>query len=230
MMMISKTAAAAAATAAMLLAAPALAADLGRGPPPRHGGPPPYYEDRYPLGIERWTGFYFGATYGYASGSTEVAGSSGAFSFDQDGGVGTLLAGYNWQMANTVVGLEADIGTGNLGGSAIVGGTSISSDINAVGSVRARAGVLFAPQTLLYATAGVAWADFDFSAGGRTVSDTLTGYQIGGGLEYAMAPQWTLRLEYLYTDLGSEKLDHVGLTNTYDPDFHTFRAGVAFKF
>ena len=40
----------------------------------------------------------------------------------------------------------------------------------------------------------------------------------------------SLRLEYIYTDLGAERVVHGGQLNSYDPDFHTVRAGIAFKF
>ena len=225
----SMTAALGAAALALVPLCPAGAADLGPGYGRR--APPPAFDTRAPLAIESWTGFYFGATLGYASGSTGVEGGSGAFSFDQDGFAGTMFGGYNWQLSGIVVGLEADIGTGDLGGSAISAGSSIQSELNVFGSLRGRAGVLMSPQTLLYATAGLAWADYDFSVtGARTASETLLGYQVGAGLELLLAPQWTLRAEYIYTDLGSERLDHVGLANNYDPDFHTFRAGIGLKF
>jgi len=201
------------------------AADLG---PP---GPPPAYYDG-PTRIERWTGFYFGASGGYVGGDTGVSGASGAFDYGSDGGVGSIFAGFNWQANNLVYGIEADIGLGSLDGSASSGGTTLSQDLDVFGSVRARLGLLVAPELLVYATGGVAWADIDYAASGfASRSDTLTGYQVGGGAELALAPQWTLRAEYLYTDLPSTTINHGGgLTNTYDSDFHMVRGGLALKF
>jgi outer membrane immunogenic protein len=215
---------AAALAVAVASALPAGAADLGRG----RGAPPPAsYDQRPSLAIERWTGFYFGATLGYSVGTVDVSGASGNLGFDQSGGVGTLFAGYNWQAGNMVWGLEADIGTGYLDG----GRAGLTAENNYFGTLRARVGTLITQQTLLYATGGLAWADYDFKMTGATTgSETLIGYTIGGGLEFAIAPQWTIRGEYLYTDLGSERIDHTGLSNTYSPDSHTFRAGLAIKF
>lgn len=177
-------------------------------PPAKKRGAPSAYESRGALSIERWTGFYFGATVGHASFT------------DQSGGVGTLFAGYNWQSASTIYGLEADIGTGSIGGS-----RRNDADINAFGSVRGRLGTLVAPRTLLYATAGLAWADFELAgAGNSNVSDTKLGYQLGAGLEYQLAPQWRLRAEYIFSGFGSDE------PSSFDPDFHTLRVGIAMKF
>lgn len=189
------------------------------------GFPPP------PLQIERWTGFYLGAGLGYGFGDTAVAGASGAFDIDNSGAIGTLFAGYNFQFGRGVFGLEADIGAGSLGGSAIGAQGSLSHELNTLGSVRGRAGLLMTPALLLYGTVGFAWADFDVklsSAAPR--AETFTGYQVGFGGEMAIAPAWTLRLEYLYTDLGSASVTSGGIANQFDPDFHTVRAGIAFKF
>lgn len=205
----------------------AMAADLGPYGP--RGGPA--FDQRPPMSIERWTGFYFGAGLGYASGTSDIDGSSGIFSLDQNGFLGSVFAGYNWQMGSTVAGLEADIGAGNLGGSGGFGASRVTTDLNMVGSVRGRLGFLLTPQALAYATAGVAWADYDLKAtGGNTASNTFVGYQIGGGLEYMMAPQWTMRLEYVFTGLGSERIDQGPVINKYDLDYHTVRAGLAYKF
>jgi outer membrane immunogenic protein len=209
------------------LAVEAHAADLGspRGRPSRDAGLP------QPLQIERWTGFYFGAGIGYSFGDTALTGPSGAFDIDNSGALGTAFFGYNWQVGRAVLGIEADIGTGNVGGSAQGANGLVNHEINALGSLRARAGLLMSPALLVYGTAGFAWADYDFRLASNAVtSETLTGYQLGFGAEHMIAPNWTLRLEYLYTDLDPVSATSGGITNRFDPDTHTVRAGVAFKF
>lgn len=203
----------------------ASAADLGP-----YGRPQPYAaQPSYSL--ERWSGFYIGAGLGYGSGNVGVDGTSGFFNMDQSGALGSLFAGYNWQMGGMVTGLEVDVGTGNVGGSHNNLGSLVQLDLNAIGSVRGRIGFLMTPQALIYATGGLAWANYDFKAtAANTVSDTLVGYQIGAGLEYMIAPQWTMRLEYNYTDLGSARIDQGSVINKYEPELHTVRAGVAYKF
>lgn len=216
------------AAVATAFAFPAFAADLYGGPVrPLDGSPRANYR---PLDIERWTGLYFGGTLGYGFGATEVRGGSGAFDLDANGGLGTLFAGYNWQAGRAVLGLEADIGSGYLADGIGAGLGLVSSELNVMGSLRARAGYLVTPAFMVYGTAGLAAADFDFRANGITASETLYGFQVGGGTELALSPNWALRMEYIYTDFSPESINHAGLTNSYDPDFHTVRAGFAFKF
>lgn len=213
-----------------LAASTALAADLGGRPvrPPRDFAPP-YYRPQ--SNLESWTGFYVGGTLGYGFGEGRTGGDIGRFGLDQDGALGTIFAGYNWQAGRGVFGLEADLGTGGFGSRTSAGLGNLQTEINAMGSFRARAGLLVTPALMLYATGGLAWANMEFGYAGLTkVSDTLFGYQVGAGAEYLMGSNVSLRLEYLYTDLERERVLHSGQTNFYDPDFHQVRAGIAFKF
>lgn len=207
--------------------APASAADLGGAPARRPRDVPEYR----PLEIERWTGFYIGGTAGYSWGEGRATGAVGSIPFDQDGFTGTILAGYNWQIGSTVLGLEADIGTGNMSARTSTVAGTLKNDLNAFGSFRGRAGFLVTPAMLLYGTAGLAWANMDvgFENAARN-SETFWGYQVGAGAEWMMSRNVSLRLEYIFTDLERERVTHSGLTNTYDPDFHTVRAGISFKF
>lgn len=216
------------AAASIMLSLPVAAADLGGAPARRWDGTP--RETYRPLAIEQWTGLYLGGTLGYAIGAIDVRGGSGSFDLDADGGVGTLFAGYNWQFGSAVVGVEADIGTGTIDDSLGSGLGEVASDLNVMGSLRARAGFLVTPAFLVYGTAGLAIADFDFRANGSTVSETLIGYQVGAGTELKLDPRWSLKMEYIYTGLGAESVSHGAVTNSYDPDFHTLRAGLSFKF
>jgi outer membrane immunogenic protein len=207
---------------ATLFAQSAAAADLGRGP--AVSAQP--FEQHAAYGAYRWSGFHIGLTYGYASGWTDVDFAGSAFDIDTTGGNGSIFAGYDWQIGNVIAGFEADIGTGTLGGSE----NAMSTELSSLGSIRGRLGYLVSPAFLVYATAGFAYADFDVSANSDSQSETFTGYQIGGGSELRFSEPWSLRLEYVYTDLDPETLDHNGLANTYEPDFHTVRAGISYKF
>ncbi|MGQ0673891.1 MAG: outer membrane protein [Hyphomicrobium sp.] len=205
------------AAVALLMPALAQAADLGRGP----AVSPEPYEYHEPAQFGRWNGFYLGLTYGYAGGWTDVSSGGSSFDIDTEGGNGSLFAGYNWQFGRIVTGLEADIGIGDLGGNE----NGISTDLNSLGSVRGRLGYLVTPNFMLFGTAGFAYADIDFSGRGDTVSETLTGYQVGGGTELKFSDPWSLKLEYVYTDLDPETVDLGGVGHTFEPDFHTVRAG-----
>ena len=64
---------------------------------------------------------------------------------------------------------------------------------------------------------------------------TQVGFVVGGGLEHTLARDWSVKLEYQYIDLGSERL--VGTpgfagfsTNSLDTAFHTVRLGLNYRF
>lgn len=200
----------------------ASAADLGG-----YRAPPEPAYDRAPLDIERWTGFYLGGAVGYGWGEGRSRGDLGSFKFDQDGAVGSIYAGYNWQFGRTVFGVETDIGTGDMSSST----NGITSDLNVMGSVRGRAGYLLTPSLLLYGTAGWAWANMDIGADGLgSKSQTFSGLQYGVGGEFRVTHNVALRLEYLHTDFDRESVDLGGAVNSFRPDFDTVRAGLSFKF
>src|SRR5690348_5341502 len=106
--------------------APAAAADLAARP---YTKAPPMA-----VAINNWGGFYIGAMGGYAQENSDGLGTlSGGFA----GGT----AGYNWQMGNVVLGIEADAAWADVGATVgIVGLASASSTIRDMGTVRGRVG------------------------------------------------------------------------------------------
>jgi outer membrane immunogenic protein len=96
----------------------------------------------------------------------------------------------------------------------------VSQSFDYLGTARARVGYLFAPSWLAYATGGLAhgWTNLSHtifgnvtnggalvgvSYGNVNTSRTQFGWTVGGGVEWAFAPNWSAKLEYLYYDLGS---------------------------
>ena len=82
---------------------------------------------------------------------------------------------------------------------------SIRSDIQ--GSVRGRLGIAV-DRALFYATGGAAFADFkttynNVGIGFDSFSRSRVGYTVGGGVEYAITTNWSLRAEYRYSDFGT---------------------------
>jgi outer membrane immunogenic protein len=140
-----------------------------------------------------------------------------------------LYGGYNWRIQQTwVVGLEADFawasnknssaGIPGLDGG--VGGFAPNDSVQMKdtwdGGVRGRVGYLITPTMLLFGTGGASWmrsqASITCTTGagwcsgtnltsGRTdsVSKTVVGWTVGGGLEAVVAPNWLLRGEYRYS-------------------------------
>ena len=60
------------------------------------------------------------------------------------------------------------------------------------------------------------------------LSDTRTGWTAGGGVEWAFLPNWSAKVEYLYTDLENDK--SWGWVAPQRTKFHTVRAGVNYHF
>lgn len=137
--------------------------------------------------------------------------------------VGGAQAGYNWQAGNFVYGLEGDINyngwnntTNNIYALvAPLGGTfttAVNTKLDWFGTFRGRFGVAASPTILIYATVGLAYGEVKsstlgtFSAGGDTyagtASSTKAGWTAGGGMEWLFMPNWSLKWEYLYIDLG----------------------------
>jgi len=163
---------------------PAVAADLN-----------PYVKT--PLPPFTWTGFYFGPQAGFGWGTPQnVAG------INMTGGFVGGQGGYNFQTANLVLGVEADIASAYI--DKTIYGTSFT--INVPATVRARFGVAM-NNLLLYGTAGGAIGHVEV---GETVagvamngSNWQTGWAAGAGIEWAFVPNWSAKLEYMHYDLGS---------------------------
>jgi len=186
---------------ALALAGPVVAADIpARAPSPMSQVVPP-------AGYN-WTGFYLGLYGGGGWGRHDRTASNGfANSYNSFGGLIGGLAGYNWQLNSPVVlGVEGDIAWANIkGDDGGAGGTLDSSTYRWLGSLRGRVGYAF-DRWLVFGTGGWAFANvrhFNNGAPGDTFDNTLSGWAVGGGVEYAFMPSWTVRADYRYFDFGS---------------------------
>ncbi|MBB5051391.1 outer membrane immunogenic protein [Afipia massiliensis] len=234
----------------------ASAADMA----PRYKAPPPIVAP-----VWSWTGFYAGLHVGGGFSDTNVVATNqlfpafdpGLLGTDGSGVVGGGQIGYNWQFApNWLLGIEGDIsGTGirnNASALITVGGAPIAPfgfnhladrSIDWMASIRGRLGWVW-DRWLVYGTGGAAWADVnyrtDFTGFGTnnpiSTNVTLSGWVAGGGVEYAVSNNWTVRAEYLYYDFGDETVANPTITpgfnylTTFDNKIHVVRAGVNYKF
>lgn len=213
----------------------ALAADLGPYNPPPRGEP--IYEPVRERNAWNWQGLYFGVNAGYGWGNDNSASydgpGGGAGSLSPSGWYGGGQVGYNAQFNWLVLGLEADLQGADINDSSSMGFTNVQTDIDWFSTIRGRVGYAAGP-TLIYFTGGWAFANLDQSVNAPGVSmrkeEVATGYTLGGGLEWQIAPSWSLKTEYLYVDLGEQTLSSPAGTYTTDTDFHTVRAGLNFRF
>jgi outer membrane immunogenic protein len=189
--------------AVIATSASAFAADL----PSRRQAPPPYLP---PPPIFTWTGIYVGGQIGYEFGrdnafAPNVFGS--ATSSSPNGVVGGAHIGYNYQINQFVVGIEGDVNGSSYSGNSSTAffANTVSTKTPIDGSVRGRVGVAF-DRALFYATGGAAFADIKDSYtgpfGSSQISNGRVGWTVGGGVEYAITNNWSVRGEYRYTDYG----------------------------
>lgn len=150
-------------------------------------------------------------------GATTVAGKTGP----ADGNFGGAQAGYNWQQGRFVYGFEADIQAADLKGSLSVRAGSVNTrasvSLDWFGTARGRLGLAIANQALVYVTGGfayggveqelIAWPRVSLREKQNSIA---TGYVLGAGVEYAFGPQWSLKAEYQYLDLGTAALSSPG--------------------
>ncbi|PNG24522.1 autotransporter outer membrane beta-barrel domain-containing protein [Methylocella silvestris] len=193
---------------AVALAGTAFAADLpSRAPPPVYVPPAPIFT---------WTGVYIGGQIGYAWGTQNAnfgdsfIGTLGSVSYDTSGVLGGAHVGYNLQLSQFVVGLEGSVDGSSMSKSAFLSdefgnSLTLSAQSNIQGSIRGRVGYAW-DRVLLYATGGVAFAGVKANFYGPfsydSASSTRVGWTVGGGLEYAVTNNWSIRAEYRYSDFG----------------------------
>jgi outer membrane autotransporter protein len=190
----------------------ASAADL-----PRRAPPPPVV-------VSPWTGFYIGAHIGGVS-SSESADFIG--STNPSGVTGGLQGGYNWQFAPTwLVGFEEEISFTNASGS--VPG-AFQSNHNWYDTFDGRLGYIL-PWSgwMVYGKAGAAWMNADYAVPGVSVNDTRSGWNAGVGVEYLIAPRWTVKAEYNYLDFGKDGYPALG--TAVDTQVNQFKVGVNYHF
>ncbi len=193
-----------------------------------------------------WSGLYIGAQAGYAWGDAYNTDGSDYSTPDPDGWLGGVYAGYNFQLNNNIVlGADADfVWSGADGDSLFYYPSGLPYpdtfnshlDVKWTGAARARLG--FAMDRFLpYIAGGVAFskADWTYLESGvatRSESDTWVGWTIGAGGEYAFTDNFIGRVEYRYTDFGSQYFPAVGGFNEVWTDIETneVRFGIAYKF
>jgi outer membrane immunogenic protein len=208
----------------------ASAADLARkAPPPVTKAPPP------PAYVPfSWTGFYVGVNGGYGFGRSKWDGLPATF--DVKGGLVGGQLGYNWQFGQFVYGLEGDGDWTDLRGHAnavrCAGTTLCQTRNDFLSTVRGRFG-LAVDRLLPYATGGLAVGNIKATDAAFTgVDKTREGWTVGGGLEYALAPNWSVKAEYLWVDLGKENCSIVcGLpNNNVSLTSNVVRGGINYRF
>lgn len=156
-----------------------------------------------PMATPNWTGFYGGAQLGYGSVDTNVSGSD-------DGVIGGLTAGYDYDLGDFVVGAGMDYDFTEID---VANG---AADLENVFRAKLRGGYKLG-QGLIYGTGGYALAETD-NLGSEN------GYFVGAGYEHLVTEQFSVGGEVLY-----HEFDNVNSTTT-DVDATTVQLRGTFRF
>jgi outer membrane immunogenic protein len=202
-------------------------------PYPRPVAPPVYVPPPF-----SWTGFYLGANLGGAWGQRNLTDTLLGLTLsnvnDKGAFIGGGQLGFNYQFGNFVLGVEGDfdgVGTTNSPGTGVVGpafGTiQVTSNNRWITTLAGRFGVTN-DTWLFYGKAGGGWVGYDNLTITNTVTgaritgfgnNTNNGWLVGAGIEWALAPNWSVKIEYDYLGLSSQ---------TFTAPTGTFLAGDTF--
>lgn len=145
---------------------------------------------------------------------------------EADGFLGGVQVGYNYQLSQWVFGIEGDYQFSDFDADSSFPGSSAgpffqtSGELMSFGTLRLRAGYAF-NDVLIYGTGGLAVgrgkASLSVQGGvpgaftgpefSESETEWLVGFAIGAGVEYAIDSAWSIKGEYLYSELGSEDFD-----------------------
>jgi outer membrane immunogenic protein len=196
----------------------------------------------HPAFADDWSGFYLGVSGGYFNADTKIKGPTGIFpniNFNSDGGLVGGYAGYNFQIEQVILGIEGNVHAG-WGSDTIFAGLPVPSQLKTTAkaswSVRARAGWSL-ENFMPYIAGGYTGKTNKLTLGIGYLGDddlTLSGWTIGGGVEYMITPRWLTRIDYQYKDYGKRSF-----FGSLHPDFagakqkvtqNQVTVGGAFKF
>jgi opacity protein-like surface antigen len=208
---------------ALVAAGTAFAADMPVKAPP----PPPL--------VWNWTGGYIGGELGGAWGITKFSDPSGPSIYGDNVRTPAALfgadIGFNWQAPSSpwVFGVEAEVSglaswPGGTNTCFAFSGLFVSANCRVrpeiVPTFTGRVGFATGPQgrTLLYVKGGLAGVDDHIDIATNAILPPMTtsatvwkwGGTVGGGIEEALTPAWSLKLEYDYLGFGGNSMPTPG--------------------
>jgi len=218
-----------------------------------------------------WSGAYLGINGGYSWGDFDTRDVSatntdpGSFLFPVgtfsgpdlsnsfDGLIGGAQVGYNHQIGNIVLGIEADIQASDQDaedtrlGSVNGPRNHTEAELDWFSTVRGRVGYAF-DNILVYGTGGLAVGrakvgtkiesipPVPADSASASKHETLTGFTLGAGTEIGIGNTgWSVKAEYLYVNFASERVnidiaDGLDGKSKIDLDMHIVRAGLNYRF
>ncbi len=197
---------------------------------------------------DRWSGAYLGASLGTGWGRSSTSYDRNGNdhltpeTIDPSGYLAALTLGYNFRVGgNLVVGVEGDLGIMDIDAA---DRTNMWDDHiwksqygGMWGTVRGRLGYSLG-KMMLFGTGGLAFMETsekilgDNDATQNTYNEgVLTGWVLGGGLEYAFSDKISTKVEYLHMNFPK----YTGYTNneesyTFENEVDLVRVGLNYKF
>lgn len=170
------------------------------------------------VGVTYWEGAYAGVHLGGGLGT--------AGSLTTGGTVVGAHGGYNFQAGRFVSGGEIDYSASELKNNS----SSESFNQNWLMSIRGRGGYTFG-NLLTYGTLGFAYGPTEYVKSGTKTDLSKSGWVLGGGIEAMIAPNVSLRGEFLHYDLGSGTYANgAGGTVSLSTTSNIIRTGLNYKF
>jgi outer membrane immunogenic protein len=215
-----------------------------------------------------WTGPYLGLSVGVAKGESEAKDISPppgynnlvgeTWSFRKDVFTGAAQAGYNLQTGFLLLGGELDLGYLGLDHSEVSpqsvflfgGDTKAKVKTDFYTAARLRIG-LAAERLLIFGAGGWIGANSEMSVVDRCTTapcgplainaksdEFLSGWTAGGGVELGFTRHTSFKLEYMYIDLGTEKVKDLGVAAGFtfpgawdiNTRAHLIRLGLTYRF
>jgi outer membrane immunogenic protein len=210
------------------------------------------------VSVYSWSGFYIGGNGGYANSRNcwdfvSFAGApftAGEGCHNADGAVAGGQIGYRWQSAAWVFGVEAqgnwaDLSKSSVSTPAFViapGDLTINSRVRAFGLFTGQIGYAW-NNVLMYVKGGAAVVDnryfHTFTATNALINsanDTRWGATVGAGIEFGIAPNWSIGVEYDHFFLDRETFAFaaapagVATTNSIRQDMDIVTARINYRF
>ena len=163
-----------------------------------------------------WTGCYLGGNIGAAWGSREITTSTGLVGSSSSDArfAGGGQIGCDYQSGAWVFGIRNMLDWANARTDRVIQtgpftGYGVDLKNNWLDLLTGRIGYAVQPNWLLYFQGGAAWRKNSLALinpAGLDVFDasrTRTGWTIGGGAEWKVAPDWSVFLEYNHADFGT---------------------------
>ena len=219
---------AASTVAASILATPAFAADL---PLP---GPAPVAPAYRPV-IYDWSGIYVGGLVGAGmmndtftqTTTTALLTAGSATKTNPWGLIGGPEAGINVEFAPVVIGIEGTWTASSFTGTQVTPSLLPTISVNDTSAshwyATATGRIGYAANDILfYVKGGAAWMRATYTeqtaAGGimamQSINDTRSGFTVGGGFEYGLNENLSLKLEYDFLDFGTKTYSFNNLSYT----------------